>query len=153
MENVMMPIARSKDQSGRVEAHYKREGGGSERRRGTWLVAGFCLPRDHGFRFPDRATFVAGSFQAFVGEFRPKLLQLPRCRFRRRLESTAFARAPANSWHFRQYIVRGSRRASNSERKKAAAYPQVQIPAAGNTDHITHRQQLSIFYVVIGFTA
>src|SRR6516162_11962494 len=72
MENVMMPIARSKDQSGRVEAHYKREGGGGDRRRGTWLVAGFCLPRDHGVRFPDRAAFATGSFQAFVGDFGPK---------------------------------------------------------------------------------
>jgi hypothetical protein len=29
----------------------------------------FCLPRDHGVRFPDRAAFVTGSFQAFVGDF------------------------------------------------------------------------------------
>jgi hypothetical protein len=38
------------------------------------------LSRDHGIRFPNAAAFVAGSFQAFVGNFSPELLQLPRCR-------------------------------------------------------------------------
>jgi len=38
------------------------------------LVAGFRTPRDHSVRFPDSAAFVAGSFQAFVGDFRPELL-------------------------------------------------------------------------------
>lgn len=39
----------------------------------SWLLAGCCLPRDHGVRFPDRAAFIAGSLQAFIGDFRPKL--------------------------------------------------------------------------------
>jgi len=65
--------------------------------------------------------------------------------FWRRSESTAFERAPANGWHFRQYIARGRRRVSSPARRTVAAYPQVRIPAAGNTDHITHRQQLPIF--------
>jgi hypothetical protein len=43
---------------------------------------------------------------------------------------------------------------SSSARKKAAAYLQVQIPAAGNTDHITHRQQTAnLLYVVTGLAA
>ena len=33
----------------------------------------FGLPRDHSVRFPDSAGFVASVFQAFVGDFRPKL--------------------------------------------------------------------------------
>jgi hypothetical protein len=40
----------------------------------AWLLAGFCLTRNHGVRFPDCAAFVTCSFQAFVGDFRPKLL-------------------------------------------------------------------------------
>jgi hypothetical protein len=40
----------------------------------------FRLPRDHSVRFPDSAAFVAGSFQGFIGDFRPKLSQRPRCR-------------------------------------------------------------------------
>ena len=39
----------------------------------SWLLAGCCLPGDHGVRFPDRAAFIAGSLQAFIGDFRPKL--------------------------------------------------------------------------------
>jgi hypothetical protein len=46
----------------------------------SWLVGAFRLPRDDGVRFPDRAAFIAGSFQAFVCDLRPKLLQRPRCR-------------------------------------------------------------------------
>ena len=43
-------------------------------------VADFRLPRDNGVRFPDRAAFVAGPFQAFVCHLRPKLFQRLRCR-------------------------------------------------------------------------
>jgi len=39
------------------------------------VLAVFCLPRDHGVCFSDHATFVAGSFEAFVGNFCPKLFQ------------------------------------------------------------------------------
>jgi hypothetical protein len=46
----------------------------------TPLLTGFGPPRDHSVRFPDSAAFVAGSFQAFVGDFCPELLQLRRCR-------------------------------------------------------------------------
>ena len=56
---------------------------GVNRRRGTRIVAGFCLPRDHGVRFPDRAPFVTRSFQHSLA-FRPRLLWLPRCRLMRR---------------------------------------------------------------------
>ena len=45
-----------------------------------WL-AGFCLPGDHSICFPDGAAFIAGSFQTFIGDFRPELLQLCGCRF------------------------------------------------------------------------
>ena len=45
---------------------------------GPSLRAGFRLTRDHSVRFPDRAPFVTGSLQAFVGDFRPKLFQRPR---------------------------------------------------------------------------
>jgi len=45
------------------------------------VLAVFCLPRDHGVCFSDHATFVAGSFEAFVGDFCPKLFQRPRCCF------------------------------------------------------------------------
>ena len=38
------------------------------------LVAGFRTPRDNSVRFSDSAAFIAGSFQAFVGDFRPELL-------------------------------------------------------------------------------
>jgi hypothetical protein len=44
------------------------------------LETGFHLPSDYDIRFPDRAAFVACSFQAFIGNFRPELLRLPRCR-------------------------------------------------------------------------
>jgi len=46
----------------------------------TPLLTGFGPPRNHSVRFPNSAAFVAGSFQAFVGDFCPELLQLPRCR-------------------------------------------------------------------------
>jgi len=39
---------------------------------------GILLPCDHRVGFPDSAAFVAGSFQAFVGDFCPEFLQLPR---------------------------------------------------------------------------
>jgi hypothetical protein len=41
------------------------------------LRASFRLPRDYGIRLPDSAAFIAGSFQAFVGDLRPKLFQRP----------------------------------------------------------------------------
>jgi hypothetical protein len=36
-------------------------------------LASFRLPRDYDIRLPDSAAFIAGAFQAFVGDFRPKL--------------------------------------------------------------------------------
>jgi len=39
------------------------------------LVVPFRLPGDDGVRFPDRAAFIAGSFQTFVCDLRPKLLK------------------------------------------------------------------------------
>ena len=61
--------------------------------------AGFLLPRDHRVRFPDSATFVAGSLQTLVGDFRPRALLKPRsspcaCVFQRHSVSTAFNQAP-----------------------------------------------------------
>ena len=44
------------------------------------LVVGFRLPCDHSVRFADSAAFVAGLFQAVIGDFRPELFQRPRCR-------------------------------------------------------------------------
>jgi hypothetical protein len=41
------------------------------------LVAGFYLPRDYRIRLPYGPAFVAGSIQAFIGDFRPKLFQRP----------------------------------------------------------------------------
>ena len=43
-------------------------------------LAGLRLPSDHGVRLPDGATLVAGSFQTFIGNFRPELFQFRRCR-------------------------------------------------------------------------
>jgi hypothetical protein len=43
------------------------------------------LPSNHGVRFPDGATLVAGSIQTFIGDFRPKLFQRRRCSFVRML--------------------------------------------------------------------
>jgi hypothetical protein len=43
------------------------------------VLAAFRLSRDHGVRFADGAGFVAGVFQAFVGDFRPKLFEFLRC--------------------------------------------------------------------------
>jgi len=40
------------------------------------------LPSDHGVRLPDGATLVAGSFQTFIGNFRPELFQFRRCRLK-----------------------------------------------------------------------
>src|SRR6516164_2252512 len=40
---------------------------------------GLRLPSDHGVRLPDGATLVAGSFQTFIGNFRPELFQFRRC--------------------------------------------------------------------------
>jgi hypothetical protein len=44
------------------------------------LFAGSRLPRDDGVRFPDSSAFVTSSFQAFIGDFRPKFFQRRRCR-------------------------------------------------------------------------
>jgi hypothetical protein len=43
-------------------------------------LAGLCPSSNHSVRFPDGATLVAGSFQAFIGNFRPELFQLRRRR-------------------------------------------------------------------------
>ena len=43
-------------------------------------LARLCLSSNHSVRLPDRATLVAGPFQAFIGNFRPELFQLRRCR-------------------------------------------------------------------------
>jgi hypothetical protein len=37
----------------------------------SWLVGAFRLPRDDGVRFPGRAAFIIGSFQAFVCDLHP----------------------------------------------------------------------------------
>jgi len=47
------------------------------------LLAGFCLSAHYSIRFPNGATLIAGSFQAFIGNFRPELFQLRRVRFTR----------------------------------------------------------------------
>ena len=65
--------------------------------------------------------------------------------FWRRSESTAFERAPANGWHFRQYIARGRRRVSGPPAKQAPPIRTSTSQPGGDTDHITHRQQLPIF--------
>jgi hypothetical protein len=46
-----------------------------------WSLAGFCLSADHSVRFPNSTTLIAGSFQAFISNFRPELFQLRRVRF------------------------------------------------------------------------
>jgi hypothetical protein len=38
-----------------------------------WSLAGFCLSADHSVRFPNSTTLIAGSFQAFISNFRPEL--------------------------------------------------------------------------------
>ena len=110
---------------------------GVNRRRGTRIVAGFCLPRDHGVRFPDCAAFVTSSFQAFVG-VSPKAplasaLSPYASVFWRRSESTAFERAPANGWHFRQYIARGRRRVSGPPAKQAPPIRKSRSQTGGGT--------------------
>jgi hypothetical protein len=50
------------------------------------LAACFSLPRHHSVCFPDGAAFIAGSFQAFIGDFHPKLFK----RSRRRLVGVPF---------------------------------------------------------------
>src|SRR5580704_11183066 len=44
------------------------------------LAAGVRLPRDYGIGFADRTTFIAGTFQGFVGDLGPQLLKRRRCR-------------------------------------------------------------------------
>jgi len=44
-------------------------------------LARLCLSGDHRVCFPDSAALIARSFQAFIGNFRPELLQLCGCRF------------------------------------------------------------------------
>jgi hypothetical protein len=73
----------------------------------SWLVGAFRLPRDDGVRFPDRAAFIAGSFQAFVCDLRPKLLQRPRCRLVRMpfgvVRSPRHPTMPlTNDWHYQE---------------------------------------------------
>jgi hypothetical protein len=52
------------------------------------------LSGDHGVRFPNGAAFVAGSFQGFVGDFRPEFFQ--RWCFRLVRVPFGFIRGP---WH------------------------------------------------------
>ncbi len=88
-----------------------------------WLVrAVFCVPRDHGVRFPDRAAFVASSFEAFVGDFCPKLFQRSRCRLVRM--PFGVVRSPRHLSRLLQRagispsIVRGHRDAIQGGRRK-----------------------------------
>jgi hypothetical protein len=55
------------------------------------------LPRDYSVRFSDSSAFIASSLQRFVGDFRPKLFQLRRCRLVR--VPFGIIRSP---WHFDQ---------------------------------------------------
>jgi len=59
-------------------------------------LAGLCLSSNHSVRLPDGATLVASPFQAFIGNFRPELFQLRRCRF----VGVPFCiiRGPGQSW-------------------------------------------------------
>ena len=43
-------------------------------------LTGLRLPSDDGVRLADGATLVAGSFQTFIGNFRPERFQFRRCR-------------------------------------------------------------------------
>jgi hypothetical protein len=43
-------------------------------------LAGCCLSSNHSVRLPDGATLIAVPFQAFIGDLRPELFQLRRCR-------------------------------------------------------------------------
>jgi hypothetical protein len=73
-------------------------------RNSTWTSSRLPpAPRDHSVRFPDSAPFVAGSFQAFVGDFRPQLFQRPRGRFVRM--PFGVTRSP---WHGVQYHPGGT---------------------------------------------
>jgi hypothetical protein len=46
-------------------------------------LTGFCLSADHSVRFPDGTALVGRSFQGFIGNVRPQLLQCRRCRLMR----------------------------------------------------------------------
>lgn len=46
-------------------------------------LTGLCLSADHSVRFPDGTALVGRSFQGFIGNFRPQLLQCRRCRLMR----------------------------------------------------------------------
>ena len=99
------------------------EGGGSDRREGSRLAAGLCLPRDHCVRFPDRGLrrrFVPG-IRWRLSPKAPSASTFSPCVyvFLRHSESTAFEQAPTNGWHFGQYILRGRRRVSSSGCKKS----------------------------------
>ena len=119
----MMPIARSKDQIRAREAHYKREGGGSEpparNSDSSWLLPAArprrSLPGSRALRHPFVPAFVGVSPKASLASALSPYASV----FWRRSESTAFERAPANGWHFRQYIARGRRRVSGPPAKQA----------------------------------
>ena len=58
----------------------RRRGRARQTAKFSTLIPGRRPPRDHGVGFPDGAAFVAGSFQGFVGDFRPEFFERPRCR-------------------------------------------------------------------------
>ncbi len=80
------------------------------------------LSSNHSVRLPDGATLVASPFQAFIGNFRPELFQLRRCRF----VGVPFCiiRSPGQSW--------GSLLTSCSGRKRVLSVlgsdPQPRLP-------------------------
>jgi hypothetical protein len=76
-------------------------------------MAGLRLPRDHGVRLPNCATFIARSFQGFIGDFRPQLLQL----LRRRLVRVPFGliRSPGHLTSLPSVVVRRRRGAQRSD--------------------------------------
>ena len=59
----------------------------------------FGLSADHCVRFPDGTTLVGRSFQSFIGNFRPQLLQWWRCRLVR--VPFSVIRIP---WHVQSFI-------------------------------------------------
>jgi hypothetical protein len=84
--------------------------------RNVLRIAEFCccrLPRDHSVRLANGAAFIAGSFQGFIGDFRPQLLQLPRCRLAR--VSFGLIRSPRHLTSLPSVMVRGRRRAKRSD--------------------------------------
>jgi hypothetical protein len=50
------------------------------RRNFMALAVAFRLPRDHGVHSSDSPAFITGSFQAFVGDLRPRSFSAQVCR-------------------------------------------------------------------------